>query len=63
MMLDSALRSIAVTATPIALLVVGASFSGSEALKRLKSARGFFLHQAVFPSGCVPAVGSELRVS
>lgn len=39
MMLDSALRSIAVTATPIALLVVGASFSGSEALKRLKAPR------------------------
>lgn len=37
-MLDSALSSIGATATPIALLVVGASFSGGEALKRWKGA-------------------------
>lgn len=37
-MLDSALSSIGATATPIALLVVGASFSGSEAMKRWKGA-------------------------
>ena len=37
-MLDSALSSIAATATPLALLVIGASFSGGEALKRWKSA-------------------------
>lgn len=36
--IDSALKSIGGTATPIALLVVGASFSGSEALKRWKGA-------------------------
>ena len=37
-MLDSALSSIGATATPIALLVVGASFSGGETLKRWKGA-------------------------
>lgn len=37
-MLDSALSSVGGTATPIALLVVGASFSGSEALTRWKTA-------------------------
>lgn len=37
-MLDSALKSVGATATPVALLVVGASFSGSEALKRWKGA-------------------------
>lgn len=37
-MLDGALSSIGATATPIALLVVGASFSGGEALKRWKGA-------------------------
>lgn len=37
-MIDSALKSIGNTATPIALLVVGASFSGAQALKRWKSA-------------------------
>lgn len=37
-MLNSALSSVGATATPVALLVVGASFSGSAALKRLKSA-------------------------
>lgn len=37
-MVDSALKSIGGTATPIALLVIGASFSGSEAIKRLKGA-------------------------
>ena len=52
-MLDSALSSIGGTATPIALLVVGASFSGSEALKRWKSAAvssfvKLFLLPAVF---------------
>ena len=52
-MLDSALNSIGGTATPIALLVIGASFSGSEALKRLKSAAAasfvkLFLLPAIF---------------
>lgn len=37
-MLDSALSSVGATATPIALLVVGASFSGTEAIKRWKGA-------------------------
>lgn len=37
-MIDSALKSVGNTATPIALLVVGASFSGAQALKRWKSA-------------------------
>lgn len=37
-MLDSALSSVGATATPIALLVVGASFSGSEAMKHWKGA-------------------------
>ena len=37
-MLDSALSSLGATATPIALLVVGASFSGSEAMERWKGA-------------------------
>lgn len=37
-MLESALSSIGDTATPIALLVVGASFSHSEAMKRWKGA-------------------------
>lgn len=37
-MVDSALSSIGATATPIALVVVGASFSGSEAMKRWKGA-------------------------
>ena len=37
-MLDSALSSIGATATPVALLVVGASFSGGEAMKRWKGA-------------------------
>ena len=37
-MLDSALSSVGATATPIALLVVGASFSGGEAMKRWKGA-------------------------
>lgn len=37
-MLDSAINSVGSTASPIALLVVGASFSGGEALSRLKSA-------------------------
>lgn len=36
--LDSALSTVGATASPVALLVVGASFSGSEALKRWKSA-------------------------
>lgn len=36
--LDNALSSVAATATPVALLVVGASFSGSEAMKRWKGA-------------------------
>lgn len=36
--LDSALSSVGATATPVALLVVGASFSGSEAMKRWKGA-------------------------
>lgn len=35
-MLDSALSTVGATATPMALLVVGASFSGSEAMKRWK---------------------------
>lgn len=37
-MIDSALKSVGNTATPIALLVVGASFSGAQALKRWKIA-------------------------
>lgn len=37
-MLDSALSSVGSTASPVALLVVGASFSGGEALKRWKGA-------------------------
>lgn len=37
-MLDSALSTVGATATPVALLVVGASFSGSEAMKRWKGA-------------------------
>ena len=37
-MLDSALSSVGATATPVALLVVGASFSGSGAVKRWKGA-------------------------
>lgn len=37
-MLDSALSSIGATATPIALLVVGASFSGGEAVKHWRGA-------------------------
>lgn len=37
-MVDSALSTIGATATPIGLLVVGASFSGKEALRRFKSA-------------------------
>ena len=37
-MLDSALSSIGATATPVALLVVGASFSGSQAMTRWKGA-------------------------
>lgn len=37
-MVDSALSSIGATATPIALVVVGASFSGSEAMKHWKGA-------------------------
>lgn len=37
-MLDSALSSLAATATPLALLVIGASFSGSGAMKRWKGA-------------------------
>lgn len=37
-MVDSALQSVGATATPVALLVVGASFSGSEALTRWKGA-------------------------
>lgn len=37
-MLDSALQSIGATATPLALLMVGASFSGKEALTRWKGA-------------------------
>lgn len=37
-MLDSALSSVGATATPIALIVVGASFSGTEAIKRWKGA-------------------------
>lgn len=36
--LDSALSSIGATATPLALLVVGASFSGKEAMTRWKGA-------------------------
>ena len=36
--LDSALSSIGATATPVALLVVGASFSGSQAMTRWKGA-------------------------
>lgn len=52
-MLDSALSSIGGTATPIALLVVGASFSGGEALRRWKGAVAsafikLFLLPAVF---------------
>lgn len=37
-MVDSALQSVGGTASPIALLVVGASFSGSQALTRWKGA-------------------------
>ena len=37
-MLDSALSSVGATASPIALIVVGASFSGSEAMTRWKPA-------------------------
>ena len=37
-MLSSAVSTVASTATPVALLVVGASFSGSEALKKWKPA-------------------------
>ena len=37
-MLDSALSTIGATATPIGLLVVGASFSGKAAIRRWKSA-------------------------
>ncbi len=37
-MLDNALSSLGATATPVALLVVGASFSGSEAMTRWKGA-------------------------
>lgn len=51
--LNSAVNSIGATASPIALLVVGASFSGSEAVKRWKGAVGasfikLFLLPAVF---------------
>ena len=37
-MMDNALSSLGATATPVALLVVGASFSGSEAMTRWKGA-------------------------
>lgn len=52
-MVESGLKSLGATASPIALLVVGASFSGSEALKRLKGAAlvsfvKLFLLPAVF---------------
>ena len=51
--LDSALSSVGATATPIALLVMGASFSGSEALTHWKGAVAascikLFLLPAVF---------------
>ena len=36
--LQSALNTVGGTATPVALLVIGASFSGSEAIRRLKPA-------------------------
>ena len=59
MMLDSALRSIAATATPIALLVVGASFSGSEALKRLKGAAvSSFIKLFFLPAVFLPLAAS-----
>lgn len=52
-MLSSALETVGGTATPVALLVVGASFSGSTALKRWKPAAAaalikLFLLPAVF---------------
>ena len=51
--LNSAVNSIGATASPIALLVVGASFSGREAMKRWKGAVGasfvkLFLLPAIF---------------
>ena len=59
MMLDSALRSISATATPIALLVVGASFSGSEALKRLKGAAvSSFIKLFFLPAVFLPLAAS-----
>ena len=54
-MLDSALSSIGGTATPIALLVIGASFSGSEALKRLKPAFvSSFIKLFILPAAFLP---------
>ena len=64
-MVDSALKSIGGTATPIALLVVGASFSGSEALKRWKGAAvSSFVKLFLLPAIFLPlAAGMGFRQS
>ena len=53
--LDSALDTVGATATPVALLVVGASFSGSEALKKWKPAAwATFLKLFLLPALFLP---------
>lgn len=54
-MLSAALDTVGATATPIALLVVGASFSGSEALKRWKpAAAATFIKLFLLPALFLP---------
>lgn len=55
-MLHGALRSVSGTATPVALLVVGASFSGGEAMTRWRSAAwSSFIKLFLLPAIFLPA--------
>ena len=59
-MLDSTLNSVSSTATPLALLVVGASFSGKEALTRWKSAVWSALIKLLLLPGILLPLGAVL---
>jgi len=53
--LDSAIKSVGGTATPVALLTIGASFSGAEALKKLGPAVvATFIKLLLFPALFLP---------
>ena len=54
-MIDSALKSVGSIASPLALLVIGASFSGAEAMTRWKSAvAASFLKLLLIPAIFLP---------